>query len=97
VVRLTRTHAQYQNLPGPRTNLHRHRTTTVSLAWLDPVPACGVQIGPIESPVLDEVYQRSAGVPLFHEVSAPSSAQLRELLERIITRIMKWLTLPKAI
>jgi len=47
--------------------------------------------------VLDGVYQRSAGEPLFHEVGAPSSAQLHELLERIITRIMKWLTLPKAI
>jgi len=47
--------------------------------------------------VLDGVCQRSAGEPLFHEVRAPSDAQLQQLLERIITPIMKCLTLPKAI
>ena len=47
--------------------------------------------------VLDGVYRSSAGVPVFREVRAPTIEQLQQLLERIITRIMKWLTLPKAI
>jgi len=42
--------------------------------------------------VLDGVYRRSAGEPLFHEVRAPSNEQLQHLLERIITRIMMCLT-----
>ena len=39
--------------------------------------------------VLDGVYQRSGGEPLFHEVHAPSTEQLHHLLQRIITLIMK--------
>ena len=42
--------------------------------------------------VLDGVYQSSEGVPVFHEVGAPSIEQLQQLLNRIIARIMKWLT-----
>ena len=32
------------------------------------------------------------GVPVFHEVRAPTIEPLRDLLERILTRIVKWLT-----
>ena len=42
-------------------------------------------------------HRGSEGAPVFHEVRAPTSEQLYDLLERIITRLMKWLTLPKAI
>ena len=42
--------------------------------------------------VLDGVYRRSEGVPVFDEVRAPTIEQLQHLLERIITRIMKLLT-----
>jgi hypothetical protein len=31
-------------------------------------------------------------VPVFQEVRAPTSEQLQDLLEQIVTRIMKWLT-----
>ena len=37
-------------------------------------------------------HRSSAGVPVFHEVRAPTIEQLQHLLDRIITRIMKWLT-----
>jgi len=37
--------------------------------------------------VLDGVYQRRGGEPLFHEVGAPSSEQLQDLLDRIITQV----------
>jgi len=46
--------------------------------------------------MLDGVHQSGAGGPLFHDVR-PSSEQLHDLLGRIITRIMTWLMLPKAI
>ena len=42
--------------------------------------------------MLDGVYQSSEGVPVFHEVRAPTVDQLQGLLERIITRVMKLLT-----
>ena len=42
--------------------------------------------------MLDGVYQRSGGTPLFHEVRAPTTEQLHDLLQRIFTRIMKWLS-----
>jgi hypothetical protein len=42
--------------------------------------------------VLDGIYQSRQGVPLFHEVRAPTIEQLQDLLGRIITRIMNWLT-----
>lgn len=31
-------------------------------------------------------------MPVFQEVRAPTSEQLQDLLEQIVTRIMKWLT-----
>ena len=40
----------------------------------------------------DGVYRSSEGVPVFHEVRAPSIDELRALLGRIIKRIMKLLT-----
>ena len=46
-------------------------------------------------PSVTPLYRRSA--KLFHEVRAPTSEQLHDLLQRIITRITKWSTLPKAI
>ena len=42
--------------------------------------------------MLDGVYQSSEGVPVFHEVRAPTIDQLQDLLAQIITRIMKLLT-----
>ncbi len=42
--------------------------------------------------VLDGVYRRSEGVPVFDEVRAATIEQLHHVLERIITRIMKLLT-----
>ena len=42
--------------------------------------------------VLDGVYERSANGPRFHEARTPTSEQLRDLLERILTRIVKLLT-----
>ena len=42
--------------------------------------------------VLDGIYQRRPREPLFHEVRAPTTEQLQDLLQRIITRIMARLT-----
>jgi hypothetical protein len=42
--------------------------------------------------VLDGVYRCSEGAPAFHEVRAPNIEQLHDLLDRIIARIIKWLT-----
>jgi hypothetical protein len=42
--------------------------------------------------VLDGVYRRSEGAPVFHEVRSPNAAELETLLSRIIQRIMKLLT-----
>lgn len=42
--------------------------------------------------VLDGVYRSSEGVPVFHEVRAPSVVDLEGLLNRIIQRIVKLLT-----
>src|SRR4051794_33148957 len=42
--------------------------------------------------VLHGVYRNSAGVPVFHEARAPSAAELKTLLNRIIQRIVKLLT-----
>ena len=42
--------------------------------------------------VLDGVYQSGEGVPVFHEIPAPSIDELQSLLAKIITRIMRLLT-----
>jgi hypothetical protein len=42
--------------------------------------------------VLDGVYRNSEGVPVFHEVAAPTLEELQALLAKIITRIMRLLT-----
>ena len=42
--------------------------------------------------VLDGVYRSSAGAPVFHEARAPSAAELKTLLNRIIQRVVKLLT-----
>ena len=42
--------------------------------------------------VLDGVYHTTEGVPVFHEVRAPTAEQLQTLLARIIKRLMKFLT-----
>ncbi|MGH8604679.1 MAG: transposase, partial [Gammaproteobacteria bacterium] len=42
--------------------------------------------------VLDGVYRSTEGVPVFHEVRAPTVGQLQALLTRIMKRIMKLLT-----
>jgi hypothetical protein len=42
--------------------------------------------------VLDGVYRTTEGLPVFHEVRAPTAEQLQTLLARIITRLMKFLT-----
>ena len=42
--------------------------------------------------VLDGVYCSSEGVPVFHDVRAPSTDELQTLLGRIIQRILKLLT-----
>ncbi|MGH8480817.1 MAG: transposase zinc-binding domain-containing protein, partial [Gammaproteobacteria bacterium] len=38
------------------------------------------------------VYRTTEGLPVFHEVGAPTAEQLQTLLARIITRLMKFLT-----
>ena len=43
--------------------------------------------------VLDGVYRNSEGVPVFHEVAAPTLEELQALLVKIITRITRLLTL----
>jgi len=42
--------------------------------------------------VLDGVYRRTDGEPVFVAVPAPTDEQLQALLHRIITRLMKMLT-----
>jgi hypothetical protein len=42
--------------------------------------------------VLDGAYRTTEGVPVFHEVRAPTPGQLQTLLSRIIKRLMKFLT-----
>jgi hypothetical protein len=42
--------------------------------------------------VLDGGYRTTEGLPVFHEVRAPTAEQLQTLLARIITRLMKFLT-----
>jgi ribosomal protein S27E len=42
--------------------------------------------------VLDGVYRRSAGVPVFHAARAPSIEALQTLLAKIITRLIRLLT-----
>jgi hypothetical protein len=42
--------------------------------------------------VLDGVYRTTDGVPVFHEVHAPTTGELQGLLSRIIRRLMKFLT-----
>jgi Putative transposase/Transposase zinc-binding domain len=42
--------------------------------------------------VLDGVYRTTEGVPVFHEVRAPTAAELQSLLSRIIKRLMRLLT-----
>ena len=42
--------------------------------------------------VLDGVYRNCDGVPVFHEVAAPTAEELQALLLKIITRIMRLLT-----
>ena len=42
--------------------------------------------------MLDGVYRNSEGVPVFHEVAAPTLEELQALLAKIITRIMRLLT-----
>jgi hypothetical protein len=38
--------------------------------------------------VLDGVYRTTEGLPVFHEVRAPTAEQLQTLLARIIKRLM---------
>ena len=42
--------------------------------------------------MLDGVYRTREGVPVFHEVPAPTMEELQALLVKIITRILKLLT-----
>ena len=42
--------------------------------------------------MLDEVYRTTEGVPVFHEVRVPTAGELQGLLNRIIKRLMKFLT-----
>ena len=47
--------------------------------------------GPLKS-LCAWVYRTTEGLPVFHEVGAPTAEQLQTLLARIITRLMKFLT-----
>ncbi|MGH8654246.1 MAG: transposase [Gammaproteobacteria bacterium] len=42
--------------------------------------------------MLDGVYRSTEGVPVFHEVRAPTTAELQSLLSRIIKRLMRLLS-----
>ena len=49
---------------------------------------------PLHRLVLNGVYRCTEGQPVFQEVCAPSRDELAGLLDRIIARLMRMLTLP---
>jgi Putative transposase. len=72
--------------------LKRTEALTCAVTLRKPIGSAATLNIPLHCQVADGVYRTTEGVPVFHEVRAPTAAELQALLSRIIKRLMRLLT-----